>query len=191
VDWLTFAVKLAEALAWPLVVFCLVFLLRKELRGLLAILKKLKAGPVEAEFDRDVKELQSAAEAALPAPEERALPSPINKELLQLAQINPRAAIIEAWRGVEFASRQALSQAGISLSAKESISPLALSRALAKSGALSPEEIALYNDIRGLRNRAVHAEDFSPTLESTLGYIEIAARIRSVLERAASSAQNS
>lgn len=178
-DWLTFVSKLAETLAWPVVALIVVALLRKEVRALLAILKKVKAGPVEAEFEREINELKSAADAELPVVEQPATSN--QNELEQLAQINPRAAIIESWRRLELEARKALSRLGISMNWRDAASPLAHARNLAKSTLLSQEELVLFNDLRNLRNMSVHAEKFSPTLESALSYIEVAFRVQQTL----------
>ncbi|OGB22614.1 MAG: hypothetical protein A3I66_10950 [Burkholderiales bacterium RIFCSPLOWO2_02_FULL_57_36] len=180
-DLLTFVSKLAEVLAWPAVVLIIVSLLRKELSALFAIVKKVKAGPVEAEFEREINELKSVADAELPAVEHQAPATPSQNELEQLAQINPRAAIIEAWRRLELAARRALSQAGIKMNSHDAASPLAHARNLAKSALLSQEELVLFNDLRNLRNMSVHAEKFSPTLEAALSYIEVASRVQQTL----------
>jgi hypothetical protein len=180
-DWLTFVSKLMETLAWPAVVLVVVALLRKEVRALLAILKKVKAGPVEAEFEREINELKSAADAELPMVEQPAPATPSHNELEQLAQINPRAAIIESWRRLELEARKALARLGISMNWRDAASPLAHARNLAKSALLSQEELVLFNDLRNLRNMSVHAEKFSPTLESALSYIEVAFRVQQTL----------
>lgn len=180
-DWLTFVSKLIETLAWPAVVLVVVALLRKEVRALLAILKKVKAGPVEAEFEREINELKSVADAELPVVEQPAPATSNQNELEQLAQINPRAAIIESWRRLELEARKALSRLGISMNWRDAASPLAHARNLAKSTLLSQEELVLFNDLRNLRNMSVHAEKFSPTLESALSYIEVAFRVQQTL----------
>jgi hypothetical protein len=181
VDFLTFISKLAEALAWPAVALIVVSLLRKEVSALFAIVKKVKAGPVEAEFEREINELKSVADAELPAVERQTLATPSQNELAQLAQINPRAAIIEAWRRLELAARRALARVGIAMNSRDFASPLAHARNLAKSALMSQEELVLFNDLRNLRNMSVHAENFSPTLEAALSYIEVASRVQQTL----------
>jgi hypothetical protein len=181
VDLLTFISKLAEALAWPVVVLILVSLLRKEVSSLFTIVKKVKAGPMEAEFEREINELKSVAEAELPDMERQAPAAPSQNELEQLAQINPRAAIIEAWRRLELAARRSLAQVGIRMTSQDIASPLAHARNLAKSALMSQEELVLFNDLRNLRNTSVHAEHFSPTLEAALTYIEVASRVQQTL----------
>ncbi len=178
---MTFVSKLVETLAWPAVVLIVVSLLRKELGALFAILKKVKAGPVEAEFEREINELKSVADAELPAVEQQALVTSGQNELEQLAQVNPRAAIIESWRRLELAARKALSRLGITMSWRDAASPIAHARNLARNALLSQEELVLFNDLRNLRNMSVHAENFSPTLDAALSYIEVASRVQQTL----------
>lgn len=180
-DLLTFISKLAEAFAWPAVVLVVVFLLRKEVSTLFAIIKKVKAGPVEAEFEREINELKSVADAELQDVERQTPATPSQNELEQLAQINPRAAIIEAWRRLELAARRSLARVGITMTSADVASPLAHARNLAKSALMSQEELVLFNDLRNLRNTSVHAENFSPTLEAALSYIEVAYRVQQTL----------
>ncbi|MDO9003602.1 MAG: hypothetical protein Q7V20_09140 [Aquabacterium sp.] len=61
-DWLTFISKMAEALAWPIAVLTVVLLLRGELLKIIPLLKKLKAGPLEAEFEDSSKRVRVIAE---------------------------------------------------------------------------------------------------------------------------------
>ena len=65
---LTFTSKAPEALAWPTVVLILGLVFRQKLLDLIPAIKKIKAGPVEAEFEVAAKKiLAEAAEVASPA----------------------------------------------------------------------------------------------------------------------------
>lgn len=60
-SWREFVASVVGSLAWPSAAALAVLLLRKELRGLLGgPLTRLKAGPVEAEWDRGLGEVTSA-----------------------------------------------------------------------------------------------------------------------------------
>lgn len=181
-DWLTFIVELFKALTWPVVVVAVVLLLRREIRDLLPFLKRLKAGPVEAEFDREVQEIKSGVETQLPSIPPSVTTSPEQQKLLQLAEVNPRSAIIEAWRGIEFAARKLLESRDPSLTLREHQSPIALLKALNRLEVLTRDEVALFNDLRSLRNQAVHQDNFAPSYESVLNYIDLAVRLRSAIE---------
>ena len=184
-DILTFIAKLVEFLAWPLATVLLVFMLRGEIKRLLPFIKRLKAGPLEAEFEREVKELKATAEAQpqlLPPPEGA---TPEKQLLLQLVQINPRSAVLEGWRGVEEASVRVVQSKALFVPEGQARSPLAVVRALNKAEILTGEEVSLYHDLRSLRNQAAHSQDFTPTVDAALNYIELAGRLRQALERAA------
>jgi len=181
-DWLTFIAELFKALTWPVVVVAVVLLLRREIRDLLPFLKRLKAGPVEAEFDREVQEIKSGVETQLPSIPPSVTTSPEQQKLLQLAEVNPRSAIIEAWRGIEFAARKLLESRDPSLTLRELQSPIALLKALNRLEVLTRDEVALFNDLRSLRNQAVHQDNFAPSYESVLNYIDLAVRLRSAIE---------
>jgi hypothetical protein len=181
-DILTFIAKLVEFTAWPIATVVLVAMLHGEIKRLLPHIKKLKAGLVEAEFEREVKELQTTVEAQpqlLPPPERGA---PEWQMLMQLVQINPRSAILEAWRGVEDAAIRVIQKQGLYVSERDSQSPLAIIRTLNKEKVFSSEEVSLYHELRSLRNQATHAQDFSPTTEAALSYIGLAERLRKALE---------
>ncbi len=140
---------------------------------------------MEAEFEREVKELQATVQALpeqYPAGESL---TPEKQTLLQLAQINPRSAVLEAWRGVETAASGAVSSKALHVRERDAHSPLAVIRALTKENVLLGEQVSLFYELRALRNQAAHAPDFAPTTDAAVSYIELAERLRSALEEAA------
>lgn len=182
-DILTFITKLIEFTAWPIAAVALVAMLRTEIKSLLPHVKKLKAGPVEAEFEREIRELEATAKAQLLPPPEGLTPE--RQMLLQLVQVNPRSAVLEAWRGIEESATRVVQNKALYVPERESNSPLAVIRVLNKENILSAEEISLYHDLRTLRNQAAHAQDFSPTTDAALSYVELASGLRRALEAAA------
>lgn len=181
-DWRTFFTAVIESLAWPIAAVVLVMLLRDEIRQLLPFLKRLKAGPLEAEFERNVTELRAASDVQpLPAVAEPLTPQ--RAMLLELVEVNPRSAILEAWRGVENEALRVIDRRGMYVRPKEANSPNAVIRTLAKENVLSSDEVALFHDLRALRNLAAHADDFSPTLDAALNFIDLAGRLQTALQR--------
>jgi hypothetical protein len=67
-DWLTFIVELTDAVAWPTVALIALILWRRELTMLLGLVNKLKAGPLEAEFNRKIEQVRDEAPLALTSP---------------------------------------------------------------------------------------------------------------------------
>ena len=66
-DTLTFLTKLLEYGAWPAAAFAIILLLRQEIKTLLPMIKKFKAGPVEVELERVAKELEETKKVAAAA----------------------------------------------------------------------------------------------------------------------------
>ena len=182
-DTMTFIAEMAKALAWPVATASVVVVLRHELKALAPVLKRVKAGPVEAEFDREVRELARETEHQQPSPNPDPKSLPERQKLLQLADIDLRSAVIEAWHCVEFAARRVVEARDPSITARELQSSSALLRSLNRYEVLSRDEVTLFNELRALRNQAVHMPEFSPAYDAVLKYIDLALQLKSVLER--------
>ena len=172
-DILTFITKLCETLGWPVASIVLVALLRKEIRLLLPSLRKFKAGPLEAEFERGTALLKAelpqqpkAAEALEHTP--KAVVDPAN----------PRSAVLEAWLSLEAAANEALGRRTTQLHGPGAMSTRpslrGLTQSLQTSGLLQEGQINLFRELLHLRNEVVHTLDFAPTQEAITRYVETA-----------------
>jgi hypothetical protein len=65
-DWMTFVSKMTDALAWPVAAIFIFWTLRGKVGDLIPALKRLKAGPLEAEFSNEAKRLVVEAKEAAP-----------------------------------------------------------------------------------------------------------------------------
>ena len=184
-DWLTFTSKVLEALAWPISSIVLVALLRGEISKLAPFLKKLKAGPLEAEFEREIKELKASTDQT-PAEERQPAADPASKSfLLQLAELHPRSAILEAWVRVEAAARAALASKEQTHELSTYQPAARLAEALVQREVFAQGQVTLFHELRRLRNDVAHSPDLSPTLDSVRNYIELATYLQGWLEDAA------
>lgn len=183
-DELTFIAKLVEVIVWPGAVVTVVVLLKKELRQLVPLLRKLKAGPVEAEFERDIASLEEAVPpvARLPAPPQQA--SPRRRELLQLARTDPREAILQAWLDVEAAALRVVHREALHVPEYDSASPTAAIMAIIRDSDLPGDWIGYFYELRELREMAAQKSDFTPKIEPTVAYVELASRLQRQLEAA-------
>lgn len=188
-DALAFIAKLVESLAWPVAAVFAVWSLRPELRDLLRLVKKVKAGPIEAEFDREVKDLRAETEAGAPAPEALPAVRAQTDPLLELAAKLPRAAILEAWRLVEFATIRLVNSRDLLPPGVDRIPSHHVIRLVTKEQLLSAEDLALYYDLRNLRNQAAHAVDFEPSEAAAIDYVKLAQRFVNAANQAASRLQ--
>lgn len=182
-DALTFIAKLVEVLAWPATVFGVVLLLRRQIQQLVPLIRKVKAGPVEAEFEREVEKLErTTSPAALPPTPVPA--SPRKLELFELARSDPRTAILQAWVDVEASALRAVEREALQIPEYETVSPKAAIRAVAKSTNLSAEWVSVYYQLRDLRNKAANEPDFKPNIDPAAAYVELASRLQRQLDQA-------
>lgn len=175
-DILTFIAELVKAAAWPLAAIVIALIFRQQLRALLSRIRKGKVGPAEFEFEQEVKELTEQATPQLPPPQ-------VGTPTVTLATTNPRAAILEAWLDVESSvNRLAYNRQLPAPSAPRNAASII--RAIEKSGILPFEDVALFNDLRVLRNQATHDPDFSPSPESVIKYVQLAKGLKQRIDGA-------
>lgn len=178
-DALTFTVEIFKAAAWPVAALVLALLFRREIKALLGRARRGKVGPAEFEFEETVRAVASDAKALSPLQ----ISAPADTRLV-LTNTEPRAAILQAWVEVEDALNHLASAKAPHANALPG-STYAAIRQLAHEGVIGPEYIALLNDLRTLRNQAVHELEFKPSAESVLGYVKLAQALISVLQHAA------
>lgn len=176
-DWLSFIEKIVASLAWPLATLTMILLLKNEIAEVLPKLTKFKAGPLEAEFEKEVRELKRTATAQkteYAINEPQAPYSAFRAEVTRLAEIKPSAAILEAWIQIENAARNALKSQSTSVGSSSYIPASRLSTPLLEQKILSATEAETFDKIRKLRNEVAHAQGFAPTRESAQEFAEVA-----------------
>jgi hypothetical protein len=167
-------VALVTALAWPVAAVVIAVLFRKPLGDALATVRSLKVGDVvEATFGADVEHLKQAA-GDLPT---------VHTDAAAIAAVSPRAAILEAWIDLEQAARAALKRRHAGLDAAALRQPIALASALAEHGVLKPRRLAVFDELRNLRNAAAHAERFRLEPSAAVGYVGLAKGLASELDK--------
>lgn len=194
-DWLEFIRHIAEAIAWPLAALVIAGRLGPELKKKLPSLTKFKAGPVEAEFTKEVAALREEAELDTPIAAEVQAVSRDETRLIELAKVSARAAIIEAWRIVEADATRAVEsraqrRAG-PYPAERPRNAFRLAKELGLLQILNAQEISLFNELRFLRNQAAHVDDFETSFESAHNYIQLTQSLRSAIERSIRDDRNS
>ena len=104
VSWMAFVASLVHSLAWPVIGFAIVIVLRLPITAVLNRgIRRLRAGPVEIEFDQELaevaEELRRSPELAAAEPE--LLPVNLTEDLGRLVKVSPRAAVLEAFARIE------------------------------------------------------------------------------------------
>jgi hypothetical protein len=174
-------VALISAVVWPIAAIWIAYLFRGEVRGLASRVSHLKYKDMEATFERELKAAEVKAEA-IPSQTPAALPSPDLMSRLEglqrIADISPRAAIMEAWILIESAAGQAGFAQG---AARPRINPMLFVDWLIKSGKLPAGSIELVEALRNLRNQAAHLPNFSINRDEADRYLKLAVKISSLI----------
>jgi DNA-directed RNA polymerase subunit F len=179
-DILTFVAELAKAFVWPVFILIFILLLRKPIRDLIRLLTRFKYKDFELEFRRKIEEVEAEAVIELREKEPLdAFPHETEKHIYKLAEISPRAAVLEAWRTVE---NEAIETVRADVKQQQGAEPaIILPRValkhLEQSERIDRQTSALIRDLRSLRNEAAHAPEFALGSDSALEYASAAYRL--------------
>ena len=183
-DWLTFVSKLVDSLAWPLVALILGLVFRKKVLELITTIRKLKAGPVEAEFEIETKQIRATATAALQQVEiTQATPQspgrleePRGEVFAKLlnARNDPTGQIIEGWSTVDGELFRLGKQLGFIVDPLESTTKVY--QAVMASDVLPEQTRRLVRELRDLRNKVAHGK-VQATTEAAQDYLVAVDRV--------------
>ena len=199
-DWMTFVVGVLKAITWPAALLLLALWLRKPIRDLVPLLRKLKVKEFELEFAQAVAQLEMdgqpevgepAASSTTSATDEGRFPesriaAPVGAptgasksrredEVLRLALLSPRAAIMEAWVEVEAAAAETAASFWGPNNRPDMFRPMArLGEYLLQCKVIDAGQLVAFNKLRELRNKAVHAEELNIGVDETRRYVELA-----------------
>lgn len=170
---LSFIAEIVKALAWPVTTLAIVAILRRPLGQLIPLLQRFKYKDFEFEFGRKIEEAKQGALSLLPEPSALpTLPSPEESRLLQLAEISPRAAVLEAFAAVEIEAVYTANRLGVVKGMPQNLTSRTV-RFLEESGRLDPGLVGLLGDLRSLRNQAAHAPEFALTPTAAIQYVHL------------------
>lgn len=157
-DWLQFSAAIVSAIAWPITVVILAVLLRSPLAKLIPMVRSLKYKDLHIDLSEKLEAVKGELDAHS---SQDGQPSYVtaSPSVLELARIDPRAAVFGAWVDVERAMTEMATKAGVSLTG----SPVSIASELHAIGALNEFELQTFRDLRRIRNDAVHltAKDVS------------------------------
>jgi len=155
-------------LAWPVTVVCCVYILRAPAGKLLERVTKLKYGELEAEFQERLKKIEQISDGDTKRIKQDQNVTTISLE--DLPEVSPRAAVLEAWIIVERATSVFCEAKGL----PANLSHQGLFR-LSKEKDLDIEAFqTAYQELRLLRNKAVHATDSDITPTTAKQYVKTA-----------------
>ena len=162
-------IKILEIITWPIITVIAMILFRNDLRKVLGRLSKVETSAAKMMFNEDMKEVESNIPKVV---EETANEgSSWLKEMISIAKLNPRAAIIEAWTTIEVACLELGMVQGATM---PRFSPKVLEEFLHKIPDFDSDMIKRVMDLRRLRNRVTHGMDADFDYIDAEKYIELA-----------------
>ena len=150
-DWKQFFAAIVVALAWPVATVTLVMLLRSPLAKLIPMVRTLKYKDLHIDLSEELQ----AAKVVLDAnkPDEKPLPTyaPL-PGIIELANIDPRAAVLSAWIYVEKALTDLAKKAGVQTKGTN----MTIANELYVLDAIDELAFTTLQNLRRIRNDAVH-----------------------------------
>lgn len=171
-------------ISWPVVTAWIAYLFKGELKVLFGRISQLKYKEAEVKFEKglaeaevEVQKVERVTPLALPQPERL---SQLD-QLRRIAEVSPRAAIMEAWVLIETAAAAAGFTSGVAM---PRVNPRLFTEYLANNGRIPEESIILMNKLRQLRNQAAHLPDFALSQDEAERYLELAVKISEIIRNA-------
>lgn len=113
--WQAFVASLMRSLAWPAGVLAVVIVLRRPIGVVLGQgVRRLKAGPVEVEFDQIEAEVREELARSPELADDTPVPAPVgslSEVLAGLAETSPKTAVLTAYQRIEDRLTQILQSA--------------------------------------------------------------------------------
>jgi hypothetical protein len=177
-----YIVEIVKALVWPVVAggFCYAF--RDDIRQFLSRISQVEYKNLKVDLSRarEVAEIGGFQKEKFWVPQ--MLSKPEVNQLVRIAKVSPRAAIMEAWFRVESAVEKA------TFIIDNDVSPRTLDKVqnyLVKSGKLPPTSLGLIETLRDLRDGVAHMPDFALNYAVAEQYIELAVWIAETIKEEA------
>ena len=183
---LEFIEKIVASTVWPLFALGITLLLLPNIRELLSIVKKLKWGEVEAEVGRTLKDVREIIEATPAATQTISCATSKESDTSQLeyvqtlAELSPRSAVLEAWRGLETQVQAAHSTLYRNSAARPTARVL---ETLHKESRIDDATFEAVNILRGLRNRASHEDAFIVSTDDAIEFSLVARKVTEHLQQ--------
>lgn len=190
-----FIIEVLKAIIWPLTIFIIVILLNKELKGLLNHLKFFKVKGAEFNFEKELNDVELKATAYRKAGEKELTIETFEKEqsskvtrLTQLAELTPKGAILETWIELE----EIIVDAGVRHQVGCTAAPSNITnrsshreimRDLNSRGIISDYYYKIYDGLRQVRNKTVHAVDQELTITASLNFVKLSNELIRQLKR--------
>jgi hypothetical protein len=165
-----FVASLVHSVAWPFVLVALVTVFRTQFVGLITQpLRRLRAGPLELEFE--LRRAQVEAEVEVPSAA-RTEAMTLDADLYDYARRLPQAAVLEAFSRVEQRLREMLVAENVTVDLD--LGATALARVAQTAGLITPEAVSAVEGVAVMRNLVAHQRSRAElTVDQALDYLAL------------------
>lgn len=184
-DALSFISSIVKTLAWPSLLLFLVLFFKEPLAELLQNILSVQYKDLKIDFGRRLRKVAADAANVLPPTadaEAHVLSNLIPPKQLfkEIANLDPSAAVLVAWRHLEQASKRASERYGI----KPSWQTLKVLDSLRAEGRIDQQTYQIFRDMRQLRNQAAHEDATNITEAEAIEFAELSIRLAAKLDEA-------
>lgn len=186
-DSLTFTSEAIKALAWPTAFVAVSIMVRKPVIELIPFLRRLKYKEIELEFSKEIAQLKAEVKAAKPTTSHNDETTTANTSidrLLNIASISTSAAILEAWSELESASVAVASSFWSQPPSDVFRNYPRLGEYLLQCKVIDNKQLAIFNQLRDLRNKVAHAVALNISEDEARTYIELASSLSAYMRAA-------
>lgn len=164
-------VSIIDSLAWPVTLIIIILILKNPLIDLVPYINKLKYKDLEIEFEKSLNELSQKTKS-----KNQNLEHMSHKEKININKIkhgSPRINIMESWLSLENTILSTLYHYSL-IDTKEPIAIQKSIKILKEKEILSTDDVEIINQLKQLRNKAVHEVYFNISENEVKQFLEIA-----------------
>ena len=181
-NWLEFASSVVRSLAWPIALVVVIVLLRRPLSELLPALSRMKLRDVEFEFSRGLERAQIVTASAIPKDLQVPITEGARPRKEGTASTFPRGVLLDAWIKLQESAIKLCRVRFPDRPVGQLRDTRQLVATLSDTGELSTEQIALFEELRNLRNVAAHSANLPLSDVDAIKYVASAASLGKLIE---------
>ena len=153
----------------------IVLLLRGQVARVVDLADKVKYKDFEISFARDVSKIKEAISSSLPDIKRTSVEVQKKAEgLYSTASLSPAAAIMEAWREVEASASNLILSRQPNLKFDSDTPYKHIEKLLSEQSMVNSSHIKIFHELRVLRNKVAHVEQYEIIAEQAIEYVNLA-----------------
>ena len=178
-DWLQFFSSVISSLAWPVTVVLVVYLLRGQLAQLVKDISSFEWDKLKITIGERLTKVSETVEATAPITAEAPAPAEAaDDQFVEMAKIDPIAAVVHSWVPVEREILELVKRMGL----KPAKSFLSNANMLHAQGVLDEATMRNLANLRSIRNDALHASERDITVMDAIVMAETCRKIVAQLQ---------